>query len=246
MDERLYSETRREMTRMQNAHLRLGRLKYRRNSGKTDTKISVHVDRYVGDGDDAHLISLFGGDSEVGAITAAIHEKHTFTVTFLDGSEKVVGFGPDAICYRGSINLQGRKQALRHLVAVSTSLHANGSAGRTLILHLGPDTRELAWATLVSFLGLPADPRWSGPILEAIGAEKKIERLDGIACTPAAIHGSRDELLARLGQARSMGLLLFPEKNGPVLWPRYTIGQALKAASLATSSDARVCHPAHE
>jgi hypothetical protein len=92
-----------------------GRLEYRRNSGKTDTKISVHVDRYVGQGEDAHLISLFGGDSEVGAITAAIHEKHTFTVMFPDGKEKVVGFGPDAICYRGSVNLQGRKQALRHL-----------------------------------------------------------------------------------------------------------------------------------
>jgi hypothetical protein len=177
------------------------------------------------------LISLFGGDTEVGAITAAIYEKHTFTVTFLDGSQKVISFGPDAICYRGSINLQGRKQALRHLIAVSTSLHASGSAGRTFILHLGQDTRELAWATLVSFLGLPADPRWSGPILEAMWAEKQIQRLDGIGCTPAAIHGTRDELLARIGRIRSLGLLPFPEKNGPVLWPRYSIGQALKAFS---------------
>jgi hypothetical protein len=223
---------------MQDAHLRMGRLEYRRNSGKTDTKISVQVDRYVGEGDDAHLISLFGGGSEVGAITAAIHEKHTFTVTFPDGKEKVAGFGPEAICYRGSLNLQGRKQALRHLIAVSTSLHANGSAGRTFILQLGPDTREHAWATLVSFLGLPADPRWSGPILEAMWAEKKIQRVDGIGCKPAAIHGTREDLLARVGQARSLGLLTFPEKNGPVLWPRYTIGQALKASPLAMSNDA--------
>ncbi len=197
---------------MQNAHLRMGRLEYRRNSGSTNTRISVHVDRYVGEGDDAHLISLFGGDAEVGAITAAIYEKHTFTVTFLDGGQKVVGFGPDAICYRGSINLQGRKQALRHLIAVSTSLHANGSAGRTFILHLGPDTRELAWATLVSFLGLPADPRWSGPILEAMWAEKKIQRLDGIGCTPAAIHGTRDELLAGLGGHDLWGCCRFRRK----------------------------------
>jgi hypothetical protein len=215
---------------MQNAHLRLGRLEYRRNSGKSDTRISVHVDRYVGDGDQAHLISVFGGDAEVGAITAAIHEKHNFTVTFPDGTEKVVGLGPDAICYRGSLKLQGRKQSLRHLVAVSTFLHSNGSAGRTFILHLGSHTRELAWATLVSFLGLPADPRWSGPILEAMWTEKKISPLDGIGCAPAAIHGTRDELLARLGQARAAGLLPFPEKNGPVLWPRYTVRQALAAA----------------
>jgi len=223
---------------MRNAHLRMGQLEYRRNSGSTNTRISVHVDRYVGEGDDAHLISLFGGDAEVGAVTAAIHEKHTFTVTFLDGRQKVVGFGPDAVCYRGSINLQGRKQALRHLIAISTSLHANGSAGRTFILHLEPDTRELAWATVVSFLGLPADPRWSGPILEAMRAEKKIQRLDGIGCTPAVIHGTRDELLARIGRARSLGLLAFPEKNGPVLWPRYAIRQALEASSLALTSDA--------
>jgi len=223
---------------MQNAHWRMGRLEYRRNSGSTNTRISVHVDRYVGEGDDALLISLFGGDAEVGAVTAAIHEKHTFTVTFLDGRQKVVGFGPDAVCYRGSINLQGRKQALRHLIAISTSLHANGSAGRTFILHLEPDTRELAWATVVSFLGLPADPRWSGPILEAMRAEKKIQRLDGIGCTPAVIHGTRDELLARIGRARSLGLLAFPEKNGPVLWPRYAIRQALEASSLALTSDA--------
>jgi hypothetical protein len=223
---------------MQNAHLRMGRLEYRRSSGSTNTRISVHVDRYVGEGDDAHLISMFGGDAEVGAITAAIYEKHTFTVTFLDGRQKVVGFGPDAVCYRGSINLQGRKQALRHLIAVSTSLHANGSAGRTFILHLAQDTRELAWATLVSFLGLPADSRWSIPILEAMWEEKKIQRLDGIGCTPAVFHGTRDELLARLGRARSLGLLPFPEKNGPVLWPRYTIRQALEASSLALTSDA--------
>ncbi len=51
----------------------------------------MHVDRYVGEREEAHLISLFGGDAEVGAITAAIHEKHTFTLTFPDGQEKVIG-----------------------------------------------------------------------------------------------------------------------------------------------------------
>jgi hypothetical protein len=89
----------------------------------------------------------------------------------------------------------------------------------------------------VSFLGLPADPRWNGPILEAMWAEKKIQRLDGIGCTPAAIHGSRDDLLARVGQARSLGMLPFPENNGPVLWPWYSIEQALKTSSLGMTSD---------
>jgi hypothetical protein len=50
-------------------------------------------------------------------------------------------------------------------------------------------------------------------------AEKKIQRLDGIGWTPAVILGTRDELLARIGRARPLGLLPFPEKNGPVMWP---------------------------
>lgn len=56
---------------MQNAHRRLGRLEYLRSSEKTRTQIFLHVDHYVGDGDQAHLLSLFGGDAEVGAIRAA-------------------------------------------------------------------------------------------------------------------------------------------------------------------------------
>jgi hypothetical protein len=137
----------------------------------------------------------------------------------------VVGFGPDAICHRGSINLQAQTSPSASDRGLDLA-SCQWKRRTAFILHLGPDTRELAWATLVSFLGQPADPRWSGPILEAMWAEKKIQRLDGIGCTPAAIRGSRDELLARIGRARSLGRLSFPEKNGPVLWPRYTIRRA--------------------
>ncbi len=52
---------------MQNAHLRLGRLEYRRNTEMTSTRIFLHVDRYMGEGRQAHLLSLFGNDAEVGA-----------------------------------------------------------------------------------------------------------------------------------------------------------------------------------
>jgi hypothetical protein len=78
---------------MQNAHLRLRRLQYTRNTEKTNTQISVHVDHYIGNGEQGHLLSLFGGDAEVGAIRAAIYEKHTFTLTFPNGATKHVGLG---------------------------------------------------------------------------------------------------------------------------------------------------------
>ena len=218
---------------MQNAHLRLGRLQYTRNTEKTNTQISVHVDHYIGDGEQAHLLSLFGGDAEVGAIRAAIYEKHTFTLTFPDGAIRTIGFGPDAACYNGSLSLAGRKRTLRHLIAVSAQLHANGTAGQTFIPHLAAETKELTWATVVSMLGLPADPRWGNVVLGEMRKEKRIRLLDGIGCKPAVINGTREELMARIGQARAAGLLPFPQKNGPVVWRNYALGDVLPRVDLS-------------
>ncbi len=163
----------------------------------------------------------------MGAIRAAIYERHTFTLTFPDGGAKTFGFGPDAVCYNGSLALEGRKGTLRHLIAVSAQLHANGTAGQTFIPHLTVETRDLTWATVVSMLGLPADPRWGNVVLGEMRKEKRIRLLDGIGCKPAVIHGTREEFMARIGHARAAGLLPFPEKNGPVLWPNYTLRDAL-------------------
>jgi hypothetical protein len=212
---------------MQNAHLRLGRLQYTRNTEKTNTQISVHVDHYIGNGEQAHLLSVFGGDAEVGAIRAAIYERHTFTLIFPDGSTKHVGLGSDAACYNGSLSLQGAKRMLRHLAAASASLTANGTAGQTFIMNLEQATKELTWATVVTLLGLPGDPRWGNVVLGEMRQDKLIHRLDGIGCNPAVVIGTRENFMKRMGEARSMDLLPFPEKNGPVVWPQFAIRNAL-------------------
>jgi hypothetical protein len=136
---------------MQNAHLRLGRLQYTRNTEKTNTQISVHVDHYI----------------------------------------------------------------------------ANGTAGQTFIMNLEQTTKDLTWATVVNLLGLPGDPRWGNVVLSEMRKDKLIRRLDGIGCNPAVVIGTREDLMKRIRQASSMNLLPFPEKNGPIVWPQYTIRDAL-------------------
>jgi hypothetical protein len=207
---------------MQNAHLRLGRLEYVRHTEGTNTHVWLHVDRYVGDGEQAHLVSVFGGDAEVGAIRAAIYERHAFTVTFPNGTSKTVQLGPDASCYNASI-LLAPKRSIRHLVGVSAALQANGSAGMTYLVHLDGETKGLAWATVVSLLGLPADPQWGDVVLGGMRRDRLIRRLDGIGCNPAVVQGTREDLMRRIGEARKSGLLRFPESNGPILWPRFSL-----------------------
>jgi len=205
---------------MQNAHLRFGLLEYTRMTEKTSTRIRLRVDRYVGEDEQAHLISVFGNDSDVGAITAAVHEKATFTLTFPDGEVKEVSLGEHASCYKGAVSLPDRKHPVRHLVAVSEELYTNGGVGRTILLGY---QRDQAWATLVSFLGLPAEPSWAEHVLGVIEAEERINPLDGIGCQPVLISATTEEVLAWIGDGLRSQTLSFPDRNGPITWPRFPL-----------------------
>jgi hypothetical protein len=191
---------------------------------KTSTRIRLRVDRYVGEDEQAHLISVFGNDSDVGAITAAVHEKATFTLTFPDGEVKEVSLGEHASCYKGAVSLPDRKHPVRHLVAVSEELYSNGGVGRTILLGY---QRDQAWATLVSFLGLPADPTWAEHILGIVEGKKRIEEIDGIGCQPVLISATTEELLEWIGDGLRSRVLSFPERNGPIVWPRFALSASL-------------------
>jgi hypothetical protein len=204
---------------MQNAHLRLGLLEYHRMTEKTSTRIRLRVDRYVGEDEQAHLISVFGNDSDVGAITAAVHEKATFTLTFPDGEVKEVSLGEHASCYKGAVSLSDRKHPVRHLVAVSEALYTNGGVGRTILLGYQSDQ---AWATLVSFLGLPAEPSWADHVLGVLEAEERFKPLDGIGCQPVLISATTEEVLGWIGEGLQSKALSFSQKNGPIIWPNHS------------------------
>jgi len=209
---------------MENAHLRFGLLEYVRFTEKASTRIRLRVDRHIGEDRQAHLLSVFGNDSDVGAITAAVHEKAAFSLTFPNGETKEVSLGENASCYKGAVTLPGRKHPVRHLLAVSQYLHTNGSAGRTILLRY---RRDEAWATLVSFLGLPADPIWADHILGIVEGRERIEEIDGIGCQPVLISATTEEMLEWIGDGLRSRVLSFPERNGPIVWPRFALPATL-------------------
>jgi hypothetical protein len=72
---------------MKNAHLRFGWLTYVKSTEKTTTSIKLRLDRFIGEvlpdpprQAKAHLISVIGGDTQVGAISAAISLGDRFMV----------------------------------------------------------------------------------------------------------------------------------------------------------------------
>ena len=218
---------------MQNAHLRLGLLEYNRFTEKISTRIRVRVDRYVGEGRTAHLLSVFGNDSDVGAITAAVHEKATFTLSFPDGASKEVSLGEHACCYKGAVVLSDRKQPVRHLLAVSEELRNNAGVGRTILLRY---ERDEAWAMLVSFLGLPAEPSWAGYVLSTVEKEKRIQDLDGIGCQPVLISATAEEILGWVSDGVRSQALNLPEGNGPIRWPSFALEELLRPSLIVQAA----------
>jgi hypothetical protein len=84
-----------------------------------------------------HLVSVFGGDQEIGAIGAAAAEEQRFHVEAF-GEEFIGTLGEKPISYRASIPVSGRKRRVRHLVLISkscfeTTLGSDASAKRTVL-----------------------------------------------------------------------------------------------------------------
>lgn len=218
---------------MQNAHLRLARLEYARSTVKTQTHISVHVSHFIGEGEQAHLISFFGNDAEVGAVTASIHENHRFDLVTSDGKKQRFGFGQEASIYKANLTLKQLKRSIRHVVAISSLLQANGNAGKTFLWDDDVVWDALSWASMVSLQGLPASPSWAGPILRKLRDEGKIKPLFGVGCSPAVVEATRNDLMETIGQARKESLIDFPETNGPISWPPFELKAVLGKVSRA-------------
>src|ERR1017187_2696754 len=143
---------------MKNAHERFGKLVYRRRTEKTATNLRVFLDAFVGEErGKAHLVSVVGGDVEIGALATAFANGDSFTVDRPCGTESIVSLGEKPLCFRGSIVVHGRKRPLRHLVSCSRELAETTSDGKPLLI-LGANSFD--WSSLVSHYGLPAPPEW--------------------------------------------------------------------------------------
>ncbi len=149
---------------MENAHLRLGQLEFRQSTDKISTTLRVHCDCYMGEEEQGLLLSIFGGDTEIAAISAAVAGNSAFSLKFPgeDGETSLcVRMGENAANMRGTILIPGMSHPVRHLVVVSQALRQNGIDGSTYLLNYSPRrgvgldglSNGVAGATGVGLLG---------------------------------------------------------------------------------------------
>jgi hypothetical protein len=189
---------------MKNAHLRLGFVEFEKAQKGVVSKIRLTADRFIGEqkSGKAHLVSIVGGDSDVGAIGAAIQLNESLIIGGPGLSPRNYRFGERAQLHRGTINVAGRKRAVRHLVAVSTELQGEGESG-SIILH--SDSPEFVLQRLSIALGLPLLPNWASWFSSHLQSQKRFQRLAGLNCSPVLVTGTKLEFLEWIGAALKAG-----------------------------------------
>jgi hypothetical protein len=212
---------------MQNAHERFGSLEFTKRMRGTTTRVRVHIDRAVLEGTkngqcqaNAHFISMIGGDSEIGALWAAVTEAAVLQIQLPGRATFSASLGPEAQCFRGSIAVPGRKRPARHLVAVSEEL-ANTKPGadregvRTILCD---DDPVFVLYRVAYRYGLPAAPEWAPWFMRELKERKAIRPLLGLGCSPVLVKGNKETFLKWIGRALRERLIRIPEENGSISW----------------------------
>ena len=232
---------------MQNAHERFGTLEFTKRMKDTTTRVRVYIDRAVlepakeekGQAS-AHLISMIGGDSEIGALWAAVTESALLDI-HLPGQPSIpVSLGPEAQCFRGSLAVPGRKRPGRHLVAVSAELAktkpGTDREGRRTILC--DDDPVFVLYRVACRYGLPVAPGWAQWFMRELSQRKAIRPLLGLGCSPVLVSGTKPVFLKWIGKALKEGSIHIPEENGSITWklPRTFLERPLLEAAIDASA----------
>ena len=190
---------------MKNAHLRFGWLTYVKSTEKTTTSIKLRLDRFIGEllpdpprQAKAHLISVIGGDTQISAINAAISLGDRFMVEGPGIPAIRVCLERNAQCFKGSIQLSGRKKPLRHLIGVSEEFAAGNTSslsGKTL---LASSERGFVWASIADIYGIPGIPEWADWFEVELKTHHVIAPALGIGCNPIIIKGEKAQFLGWL------------------------------------------------
>jgi hypothetical protein len=160
---------------------------------------------------DLHLVSVFGGDQEIGATLAAAHEGLRFQIR-IGGSEFIGTLGEKPVVYRSSLQIPDRKRPVRHAVILSkalfeTTFGAKSEARRTVLFD---SSAEFVLHRLAVRFGLPVLPEWSDWFRQELDRRNLIEELVGLNCHPIAVKGTKLRLLRILSQGLRRKAITIP------------------------------------
>jgi hypothetical protein len=215
---------------MKNAHLRFGWLTYVKSTEKTTASIKLRLDRFIGELSPdlprrakAHLISVIGGDTQIAAIGAAVSMADRFMVEGPSVQPTRVCLERNAHCFKGSIQIPGRKKPLRHLVALSQEFatgNLSANSGKTLLAASGS---QFVWASITATYGIPGMPEWADWFADELRTHGALAPALRIGCDPVIISGEKEQFLDWISWGVESGAIQFPVETGSISWPSMSL-----------------------
>ena len=122
-------------------------------------------------------------------------------------------------CYKGSLQLSGRKKPLRHLIGVSEEFAASGASSGTARTLLADSEALFVWASLAEIHGIPGIPEWAEWFLKQLEKHKALVPVLGIGCAPMLVKGNKEQFLSWLSDGLWSSAIHFPAESGPIRLP---------------------------
>ena len=194
---------------------------------ETTTRVRAYVDRAVLEParDDrsptgAHLLSMIGGDAEIGALWAAVTEGALSQIHLPGGAAIAASLGSEAQCFRGSVVVPGRNRPVQHLVAISAELGKTKPGGdregtRTILCD---DDPLFVLYRVASRYGLPVVPEWAAWFMSELNRRKAISPLLGLGCSPVLVRGNKQPFLKWIGGALRECFIRIPDESSSISW----------------------------
>ncbi len=211
---------------MKNAHLRFGWLTYVKRTEKATTSIKLRLDRFIGEvlpdsprQAKAHLISVLGGDTQIAALSAAISLGDRFMVEGPAVQPIRVCLARNAQCFKGSVQLAGRKRPLRHLIGMSEEFASGNVLSKSGSTLLAGSEKGFVWASIAHIYGIPGIPEWADWFAGELNTHHALIHALGIGCDPVIVKGEKDQFLDWLSWGVESGAIRFPEATGSIRWP---------------------------
>jgi len=167
----------------------------------------------------AHLISVIGGDTQISAISAAISMTDRFMVEGPDVQPVRVCLERNAQCFKGSIQVPGRKKPLRHLIAMSEEFASGNMSSNTGKTLLASSDHAFVWASIAQIYGIPGVPEWADWFREELKTHHALSQVLAIGCDPVAVKGTKEQFLDWLSWGVESEAIRFPAATGSIHWP---------------------------
>ena len=129
----------------------------------------------------------------------------------------------NAQCFKGSIQLPGRKKPLRHLIGMSEELILVNKSANTGRLLLAGSDKQFVWGSVADIYGIPGLPEWADWFEDELKTHRAIEPLLGIGCCPLIVKGKKEQFLDWLSWGVESLAVRFPDEAGPIRWPGLSV-----------------------